>query len=148
MRSFSWVFKLSKLPKIHFHRWAFFDYIVKISKQNRPFYEFGVWKGEAFKYLIKSYKKGYGFDTFTGLPESWHDENVGSYSSDGQIPEIDGGTFIAGKFNETLPSFFSKPRPVASLINLDADLYSSTLCALQSSKSVIDKHTILVSMSS
>ena len=33
---------------------------------------------------------------------------------------------------------------MASLINFDADMYSSTLCALNYSKSVIDKDTILI----
>ena len=116
----------------------------KKSQKDRPFYEFGVWRGESFKYLINTFKKGYGFDTFVGLPENWHDEKQGKYSSEGSIPKIDGGTLIAGKFEETLPIFYSKPRPMASLINFDADLYSSTLCALNYSKSVIDKDTILI----
>ena len=118
--------------------------MTKKSKQDRPFYEFGVWRGESFKYLINTFKKGYGFDTFEGLPEDWHQEKKGSYSAAGIIPHIDGGTFIAGKFEETLPIFHAKPRPMASLINFDADLYSSTLCALNYSKSVIDKDTILI----
>ena len=70
--------------------------------RSRPFYEFGVWKGEAFKYLIKSFKKGYGFDTFTGLPEDWvigHGiEKAGSYSSGGSVPKVKGGEFIVRKF--------------------------------------------------
>ena len=33
---------------------------------------------------------------------------------------------------------------MASIINFDADLYSSTICALNYSKSVIDEHTILI----
>ena len=33
---------------------------------------------------------------------------------------------------------------MASLINFDADLYSSTICALNHSQSVIDNHTILI----
>lgn len=33
---------------------------------------------------------------------------------------------------------------MASIINFDADLYSSTLCALNCSKPVIDKDTILI----
>ena len=33
---------------------------------------------------------------------------------------------------------------MASIINFDADLYSSTICALKFSKPVIDEHTILI----
>ena len=101
-------------------------------------------KSNPFKYLIKTFKKGYGFDTFEGLPENWHTKKKGTYSAEGTIPRIDGGTLIKGKFEETLPTFYSKPRPMASIINFDADLYSSTLCALNYSKPVIDKETILI----
>lgn len=149
MRSFAWMFGLPKLPSLYFNRPAFFDAIITQSVDSRPFYEFGVWRGASFRYLIKAFRKGYGFDTFTGLPEDWHVgngkyEKAGSYSNDGNIPAIEGGTFVAGKFDDTLPIFFSQPRPVASVINFDADLYSSTVCALNCAKSVIDSQTVLV----
>ena len=149
-RSFSWVFSLPNLPELHFYRWHFFNAVVKKSINSRPFYEFGVWRASSFKYLIKVFKKGYGFDTFTGLPEDWFDEKdgvakkAGTYTSDGNVPNIKGGEFIVGKFEDTLPVFFSESRPIASVINFDADLYSSTICALNYSKNVIDKDTILI----
>ena len=144
MRSFVWAFSLPTLPPVHFNRWALFDHMISLSKKDRPFYEFGVWRAEAFKYLIKTIKKGYGFDTFEGLPEDWHNEKAGSYTSDGNIPKIKGGQFIVGKFEDTLPSFFAEKRPMASIINFDADLYSSTICALNFAKPVIDQYTILI----
>ncbi|MDA9991363.1 tetratricopeptide repeat protein [Paracoccaceae bacterium] len=144
MRSFAWAFSLPELPELYFHRWALFDRMVELSNKARPFYEFGVWRGEAFKHLIKTFKKGYGFDTFEGIPEDWHDEKAGTYSSDGNIPKIKGGEFIVGKFEDSLPGFFSEKRPMASIINFDADLYSSTICALNYSQPVIDQHTILI----
>ena len=148
MRSFSWVFSLPNLPQLHFNKWYFFDAIIEQSIPSRPFYEFGVWRASSFKYLMKGFKKGYGFDTFTGLPEDWNIgrciEKAGSYSADGNVPTIEGGEFIVGTFEDTLPSFYSKPRPMASVINFDADLYSSTICALTFSKAVIDKDTILI----
>ena len=57
---------------------------------------------------------------------------------------LDGGEFIAGEFEDTLPKFFSKPRETASVINFDADLFSSTLCALNYARKVIDEKTILI----
>ena len=63
-RSIKWVFSLPNLPKIFFNRLEFFDAIIPLTEISRPFYEFGVWNGESFKYLINSYKKGFGFDTF------------------------------------------------------------------------------------
>ncbi len=144
MRSARWISTLPKLPKIFFNRWDFFDAVVALTDKSRPFYEFGVWTGTSFQYLINTFKKGFGFDTFTGLPEDWHHERAGTYSSFGSVPKIEGGKFIVGKFEDTLPKFFSKKRPLASLINFDADLYSSTLCALNYSNKVIDEKTILI----
>ena len=145
LRSVKWVFSLNKLPKLFFNKWDFFDYVISLSQKKRPFYEYGVRMGHSFKYLIKSLKKGFGFDTFTGLPEDWHEsKSKGTYSSFGKIPKIIGGKFIVGKFEDTLPIFFSKKKEMASIINFDADLYSSTICALNNSKTVIDNKTILV----
>ena len=148
MRSFFWAFSLPKLPELHFNRWCFFDAIAEQSVISKPFYEFGVWRASSFRYLIKVFKKGYGFDTFTGLPEDWNVgnriEKKGAYTGDRNVPKIKGGEFIVGKFENTLPVFFSESRPIASVINFDADLYSSTICALNFSKSVMDKDTILI----
>ena len=144
IRSAKWIFSLPKLPKIFFNRCDFYDFVITLTDNSRPFYEFGVWNGVSFKYLINTFKKGFGFDTFSGLPESWHNEPKGSYSSFGVVPKIEGGEFIVGKFEDTLPGFFSKERPIASLINFDADLYSSTLCALNHSNKVIDENTVLI----
>ena len=90
-----------------------------MSKKNRPFYEFGVLKRESFKYLIKTFKKGYGFDTFDGLPEDWHKEVAGTYSTYGNIPKIKGGEFIAGRFERYPTALFLKKRPLSSIINFD-----------------------------
>ena len=57
MRSFSWVFSLPKLPELYFDKYYFFDNIIKKSITSKPFYEFGVWRGSSFKYLIKTFKK-------------------------------------------------------------------------------------------
>ena len=144
IRSFKWVFSLPKLPKLFFNKKDFFDGVTAISDKSRPFYEFGVWNGVSFKYLINIFGQGFGFDTFAGIPEKWHDNPAGTYSSFGSIPQISGGEFIVGKFEDTLPKFFSKKRSVASLINFDADLYSSTICALNNTKDIIDEDRILV----
>jgi hypothetical protein len=43
-----------------------------------------------------------------------------------------------------LPCFFSEPRGPAGIMNFDADLYTSTLCALTNARSVIDAGTVLI----
>ena len=86
--------------------------IVLLSIITRPFYEFGVWQAWSFKYLIKFSKKA--MDLIRSLVYlkigflGSHVEEKGTYSSDGNVPDIEGGEFIAGEFEDTLPVFFSE----------------------------------------
>jgi tetratricopeptide (TPR) repeat protein len=144
LTSIEWILSLPKMPEIYFNRWAVMDRVIQLCDTKRPFYEYGVWMGDSFKYIMKSFDKGFGFDTFDGLPETWGPVPKGTYSSFGAIPNVPGGQFIVGRFEDTLPQFFMIPRPKASLINLDADLYSSTLCALLHSLPIIDSKTVLI----
>jgi Tfp pilus assembly protein PilF len=144
VRSFRWVLSLPERPRHFFDRWSLFDAVLAECDRERPFYEFGVWRGASFRYLIRTLGSGFGFDTFEGLPEDWHDTRRGSYSSGGRVPRIDGGEFVVGRFEDTLPGFFAQPRPQAALVHLDADLYSATRCALAHAKAVIDERTVLV----
>ena len=144
LKSIEWILSLEEKPTLHFNRWSIFDFAASLSNRSRPFYEFGVWMGDSFRYLMKSYEKGFGFDTFEGLPEDWRSVPKGSYSSFGSVPEISGAEFIVGEFDKTLPTFFATERPKAALINLDADLYGSTLSALKNARSVIDEQTVII----
>ena len=60
------------------------------------------------------------------------------------MPNILGAEFVVGEFRNTLPEFFAHERPIAGLINFDADLYSSTITALNHARPVIDSSTVLV----
>ena len=45
-----------------------------------------------------------------------------------QISEVVHGSLVKGKFEDTLETFFNDPTlPKAGMVNLDADLYSSTI---------------------
>ena len=144
IRSVDWVLGLPDLPKIHFNRWAVFDEAIALADRTRAFYEFGVWMGDSFRYLVPHFSVGLGFDSFKGLPEDWGVVPKGTYSSLGIVPNIANSNFIVGEFAETLPSYFLEKRPKAGLINFDADLYSSTICALRNARNVIDPRTVLV----
>ena len=144
LQSFNWLFSKKPLPTIYFNRWDVFDHAVEMAVKGRPCYEFGVWMGASLTYLMKNCEKGFGFDTFEGLPERWRTISEGTYSSFSQIPEIPDVEFIVGNFEETLPTFFGTPKPKAGIINFDADLYSSTLCALENAAKVIDEKTVLI----
>jgi hypothetical protein len=144
VRSIAWILSLPESPTIHFNRWALYDHAISLAPRSRPFYEFGVWMGDSFKYLVPKFSEGFGFDTFQGLPENWGVVPKGAYSSMGRVPEIQNSQFFIGEFEKTLPAFFSERREKAGLINFDADLYSSTITALNNAKPIIDDQTIIV----
>ncbi len=144
VRSIAWILSLPNSPSVFFNRWAMYDYAISISEQSRTFYEYGVWMGDSFKYLVPHFSHGFGFDTFQGLPEDWGVVPKGAYSSHGRAPNISNSTFVAGEFDESLPKFFAEERELSGLINFDADLFSSTYTALTQSKKIIDEKTILI----
>lgn len=98
--------------------------------------EFGVWRGSATLYwskLLRNPKsKLHGFDSFEGLPEDWTPyERKGSFSTDGQIPQIGDPRveFFKGWFEDTLRNYKIPPHEVLIAV-FDADLYSSTKLVL------------------
>jgi len=90
--------------------------------------EFGVRHGNSIRQLAAlSNQVVHGFDSFEGLPEAWHDEGKGSYSTKGLIPKVpENVTLHKGWFDETLPQFLAKYDEPIRLINIDCDIYSST----------------------
>jgi len=144
VRSIEWILSLPQIPEIHFNRWSIYDRAIELSDCDRAFYEFGVWMGDSFKYIVPNFSGGFGFDSFQGLPENWGVVPRGTYSSRGRVPDIENAKFVVGEFAATVPEFFDSKRPMAGLINFDADLYSSTITALSNAKPVIDINTIFV----
>ena len=45
-------------------------------------------ESEAFRYLIKTFKKVMGLIPLEGLPEDWHNEKAGTYTSDGNVQKL------------------------------------------------------------
>jgi O-methyltransferase len=100
--------------------------------------EFGVYRGESISWWLKKLphpdSRFIGFDTFTGLPEKWRrSEPKGWFNADGNLPDIGDSRcgFEKGLFQDTLPGFIKKHDLSRRLvIQLDADLYTSTLFVL------------------
>ena len=111
IRSIEWILDQPVMPQIHFNRWSMFDLAIRNADPHRSFYEFGVWMGDSFRYLIDHFPQGFGFDTFDGLPENWHGLPRGSYTSFGEVPNILGGEFIVGEFKDTLPTSIPRQSP-------------------------------------
>jgi len=116
------------------------------------FLEFGVFEGESiFKWAELNQNHNsrfFGFDTFTGLPEAWSEKHhKGYFSVNGKIPHTDDKRiiFLKGLFQKTLPDFLSKLTLKNRLIiNMDADLYSSTLYCLTKIDYLLPQDSILI----
>jgi tetratricopeptide (TPR) repeat protein len=74
----------------------------------------------------------HGFDSFEGLPEDWHGEAKGAYSTGGALPPVPANVRLhRGWFEDSLPDFLaSHPGPVR-FANIDCDLHSSTRTVLR-----------------
>lgn len=124
---------------LHFAtRYQMFDFIgEQISGQRVLYLEFGVYKGESIKYWSQILKNPesilHGFDSFEGLPENWNPTYPkGGFSTRGQVPEVADSRvrFFKGWFEHVLPDY-QLPAHDVLIINMDADLYSSTKFVLR-----------------
>lgn len=108
--------------------------------------EFGVRYGGSIQQIAAlANQHVHGFDSFQGIPEDWHEEPRGSYTTGGVIPRVpDNVTLHHGWFEETLPEFVQNhPGPVR-LMNIDCDLYSSTRTVLGQLAGQIVPGTVIV----
>jgi hypothetical protein len=111
--------------------------IVRTLRDQKVLYlEFGVAFGHSMRYWSRELKHPdailHGFDSFEGLPEEYGPWAKGQFSAHGRIPHINDPRvqFFKGWFEETLPGYSVPPHDTL-FINMDADLYSSTIYVLR-----------------
>lgn len=112
--------------------------------------EFGVWEGHSMRQwsrlLTNPLSSLHGFDSFEGLPENWDaDRPKGTFDVGGKMPVFDDSRvqLHQGWFEETLPTFVL-PEHERLVLNLDADLYSSTRFVLETLLAHIEPGTVIV----
>jgi hypothetical protein len=137
------------LPERVSDRVAVWDQIAARTDHRKVLYlEFGVASGRSMKYWSKRLTHPgamlHGFDSFEGLPESGGPWTKGQFATHGAIPDIADPRvrFFKGWFDQTLPEY-SPPAHEVLIINLDADLYSSTKCVLQHLRQHIRPGTVI-----
>jgi hypothetical protein len=100
-----------------------------------PALEFGVYSGASITEIANqlSDRTVYGFDSFRGLPDAFADKlPKGHFDTRGLVPKVPNNVKICkGDFEDTLAHFFQTHQGPASFVHLDADLYSSTMCAME-----------------
>jgi tetratricopeptide (TPR) repeat protein len=94
--------------------------------------EFGVRYGTTLRQIAeRAGQQAHGFDTFTGLPEDWHERPAGTYTTGGELPLVPPNVRLhPGLFERTLPGFLAEHPGPLRFANIDCDLYSSTRTVL------------------
>lgn len=99
--------------------------------------EFGVGRGNSMKWWTQHNSNVasifWGFDTFEGLPEKYGTYEIGTFSLEGNYPDIKDQriNFIKGLFQDTLLESIPKVDFNKQVIlHVDGDLYSSALFTL------------------
>lgn len=105
--------------------------------QTITYVEFGVHEGYSIEYFARrnhSIASSFiGLDSFEGLPEQWGILRKGHFDTSGGLPNVSDGRveFIKGWFQNTYTELYARLVNVNHLVvHYDADLYSSTLFAL------------------
>lgn len=151
-------FKKNKIPIYCQDRYSLYKYIGNkfILERSIDFLEFGVYKGESFKYWVQMNNnpnsRFVGFDSFQGLPEKWDKVAKslpeGFFNVDGHIPYVEDirANFIKGWFQSTLEEFLEtyNANDNLKIIHMDADLYSSTLFVLTKLDRYLVKGDIII----
>ena len=115
--------------------------------------EFGVFHGKSIRLISEMVGPNNpvdGFDTFTGIPEQWGEEEAGSYTASNEIPERipENVRFHVGLFADTLPGYVASLPPPEELpvrlVNIDCDLYQGTKEILQYLSNRIGPGSVLI----
>jgi hypothetical protein len=116
--------------------------------------EFGVFHGTSTRVLrrvLRRLQRGqlvgprkqiFACDSFEGLPESFENHGVGAFAC--APPSIPGVHIVDGYFEDTLTPELAQRVGRVALASLDADVYSSTLCALRWLTPLLDAGSLLL----
>jgi hypothetical protein len=122
--------------------------IERVKDKQVLYLEFGVANGGSMAYWSRNLKHPdailHGFDSFEGLPEGGGPWVKGQFSSNGRIPQIpdERVRFFKGWFDAVLPTY-RVPAHEVLVINMDADIYSSTLYVLRALRAYIVPGTFI-----
>lgn len=118
---------------------------MKAAPKKGLFLEFGVRFGQSIRHIASlTDQPVHGFDSFEGLPESWHKEAAGSYSTEGVLPTVPENVSLhQGWFEDSLPKFLAEHEGDVAFMNVDCDLYSSTKTVLDALHERIKPGTVI-----
>lgn len=121
------------LPRMMGSGYETFKFALSAANPDGLVLEFGVRFGTSIRQIAAMVNQPvHGFDSFEGLPEVWHHEPKGSYTTKGVIPAVPENVSLhVGWFEDTLPKFLEQNLEPVRFINIDCDIYSSTVTILE-----------------
>lgn len=117
--------------------------------KNCDWAEFGVFEGSSANYLLTKLPENailHLFDSFEGLPEAWISGYPKGRFKVEKIPSFpkDKVKLHMGWFKNSVPEFAKIQKKPLGLINMDADIYSSTREVLDGINRLIVPNTIMI----
>jgi predicted O-methyltransferase YrrM len=108
--------------------------------------EFGVASGRTINHISSLVEqKVYGFDVFTGLPETWRTGFVSGVFGREKLPLVNKNVeLIVGLFEDTLDEFLKNNHESISLLHVDCDLYAGTRTIFNKLGELIRPGTVIV----
>jgi hypothetical protein len=116
--------------------------------------EFGVYSGQTITATAETLRAAaclgnfriVGFDSFNGLPETWRPQfPAGMFSTNGATPPVPSEVeLVIGLFQDTLPNWMKSNGGPVTLVHVDCDLYSSTVCVFDNIFARTDADTLWV----
>lgn len=108
--------------------------------------EFGVASGRTIRHISKARPNStvYGFDAFSGLPETWRTGFEKGAFRQTIPPEVPPNChLIVGPFEDTLPRFIKDNGAEIAFVHIDCDLYSGTRAILENCHPYLRAGTII-----
>ena len=122
------------------------QHALEIRKKEGLILEFGVASGRTINHISSLVTQTvYGFDVFTGLPETWRTGFFSGVFGREKLPLVNKNVeLVVGLFEDTLDEFLRKNREPISLLHVDCDLYGGTKTIFNKLGDLIQPGTIIV----
>ncbi|WP_066332503.1 class I SAM-dependent methyltransferase [Azohydromonas lata] len=108
--------------------------------------EFGVATGRTINHIAKARPDDtiYGFDVFSGLPETWRTGYDAGTFARTAFPEVPSNCkLVPGLFDDTLPMFIQEMKRDVAFIHVDCDLYRGTCTILETCRPYMKSGTVI-----
>lgn len=108
--------------------------------------EFGVASGRTINHIAAARPEHtvYGFDVFSGLPETWRTGYDAGTFARTALPEVRSNCkLVPGLFDDTLPAFMAEMKRDVAFLHVDCDLYRGTCTILETCRPHLKPGTVI-----